>query len=226
MNDANTFYLFDPAAIPQEPEPCIAFTIVTASPNKAHYKDFLKQIGGEKYYMPCWTWEEVENILPYFPKYPPMKVEDRFSRFGGILRYILSNTIKWDFELERAIAASSISDIEQSAGGPDALPSVSHKLMQYEVDADYECSRVRFASDYVATRVVEHLFKWKKEDVLRFLQFSKDESTLAILRGVFFERYVHTVLCGGGKFRVRRLLKQGEKTEEVITHTSYVISIW
>ena len=45
LYDSSTVYLFDPAGNTgdsREPQRCDAFTVVTASPNPVHYKDFKK----------------------------------------------------------------------------------------------------------------------------------------------------------------------------------------
>ena len=64
-NDLNAWYLFDPAGkTPREPETIKPFTIVAASPNPQHYKEFFKLVG-HKYYVPCWTLEELEKHRPH-----------------------------------------------------------------------------------------------------------------------------------------------------------------
>mgnify|MGYP007061233402 CR=1 FL=1 len=64
--DRYPWYLFYPSVEnAQEPTEIMnAFTIVAASPNPKHYKQFHK-CTRHKLYIPCWSWEELEKFLPH-----------------------------------------------------------------------------------------------------------------------------------------------------------------
>lgn len=165
--------------------------------------------------MPCWTWPEVEKILHHFPDYRKEIVQERYNKFGGILRYIFSDDTQWDEALDDAISSSNVSDIRRTVAGPDMLPSVSHKIFHYEITPAYRKSRILFASDYIADRVTKCLFENEKEEIVRFLIESTNESTLGTIRGKIFQKFAHSALCAGGKFRVRYLAtkKKGRKPQ-------------
>ena len=62
LYDSSTVYLFDPAGNTgdsREPQRCDAFTVVTASPNPVHYKDFEAFEGARhnagNFYMAPWS---------------------------------------------------------------------------------------------------------------------------------------------------------------------------
>ncbi|KAL6066770.1 Death domain-containing protein [Balamuthia mandrillaris] len=67
-NDTDAWYLFDPCGdIPREPKQMLPFTVVAASPNPQHYKQFYKRTRN-KYYTPCWPWEELKKLCVKQPK--------------------------------------------------------------------------------------------------------------------------------------------------------------
>jgi hypothetical protein len=61
------------------------------------------------------------------------------------------------------------------------LPSVSHKIFQYDVTPDFQKSQVHFASDYVAERVFKHIFEQEESNLLHFMKYSKSELTLSLM---------------------------------------------
>ena len=105
LQSADTFYLFDPAdSSPRTPRLGLpAFTIVASSPNPVHYKQFFKQQAIARYYMPCWSLDELRSVLPHFAGITDQLLAERFATFGGIPRYVLNNDKRWDDELDEAI---------------------------------------------------------------------------------------------------------------------------
>ena len=61
----DAWYLFDLCGEdPTEPIAIAPFTIVTASPNPKHYKQLYNRTGN-KYCVPCWSWEELQKYRAY-----------------------------------------------------------------------------------------------------------------------------------------------------------------
>lgn len=203
--DPSTVFLFDPyGGAPREPKRVTAFTVVASSPDKRNFKEFAKQTGSRKFYMPCWTWDEIELILPHLP-FEPERSRQRYEKFGGIPHYIFDTKEDWDRELDDAIAITSCSDLYQSIGGPEMLRSVSHKVLQYKVDIpSYKKSHVIFASDYVSERIVQRLAEREHAELVKFVKYVRDP-VISVVRGNLFESLAHTELCKGGQFRVRNL---------------------
>ena len=105
--DPSTVYLFDPAgnaADSREPQRCDAFTVVTASPNPAHYKDFKKHskvpgITPQTFYMEPWSLLELQAAAAAHVENTSggldvVEVERRFGRFGGVARVVLVDSIE------------------------------------------------------------------------------------------------------------------------------------
>jgi len=200
------FTFFDPPGkISREPQQVSAFTIVTASPDPRHYHQFNKQIGNAKYYMPCWTRDEINSILSYFPNLNIDTVASRFDKYGGIPRYVLTKTDNWHESLKSAIVATGIEELQRSVGGPELLPSVSHDIFHYNVDSssEYSCPKVSFASDYIADRITTKLFSRIENKQLDLLwDLANTDQTLASFRGHLLEAYAHKVLQGNGTWKL------------------------
>jgi len=142
--------------------------------------------------------------VSYFPTLRQSTVKERFDKYGGITRYILTETDTWHESLEDAIANANLDDLQKSVGGPELLPATSHKLLQYDVElsSGYRQRTVRFASDYIAERIADKFLQDEENKSLMFLRKSAKIPTLASVRGSFFEMYAHKVLQGNGKWNV------------------------
>ena len=84
MDPDNSLYLFEPVESLTEPVyyPNRAIrTIATCSPNPVRYKEFCKN-GAVKFYMPCWTLEELKSLGSYIYKNDKMinTIEDLTKR--------------------------------------------------------------------------------------------------------------------------------------------------
>jgi len=215
--DPKTYFLFDPygGLAPREPRRVGAFTIVASSPDKRNFKEFAKQTGSQKFYMPCWTWSEIEKVIPYL-RCDRETARKRYEMFGGILRYIVGND-QWKVELDNAIKSTTFLELQRSVGGAEMLSSVSHKILQYQVDDSYRSTNVRFASKYIAEQVTQRLAETERSGLLHFLYLSRNEPVLAVIRGCFFETIAHSILCKGGKFPVRHLSTGNEEIIELPT---------
>ena len=74
-------------------------TIATCSPDTVRYKECCKN-GALKYYMSCWTLAELKTVGNHIAEnnpslkefMSPQAIEERYKRFGGIMRYVISNS--------------------------------------------------------------------------------------------------------------------------------------
>jgi hypothetical protein len=212
---SDAFYLFDPAGKlgAREPRRIYVFTIVAASPDPALYHQFNKRIGNKKYYMPCWSRDEIFSIIDYFPDIDKNTVEKLFEKYGGIPRFVLSKSDDWNAELQLAIKSANIDELQKSIGGPELLSDTSHKVLQYGVDSNYRESTVKFASQYIADKVSEKLLEDQISKTSASIQLMARYPEIASLRGSIFENYAHKVLGGNGKWTVKALAEN--KTEEL-----------
>src|SRR3546814_841308 len=99
--DLGCVHIFDPSASGSAMEPLWVeqFTIVTASPNRLHFKEFLKRVGKLRF-LPHWSLDDLMRILPYV-ELPGELVEKeslletRFEVVSGIPRKL--------FDLDRSL---------------------------------------------------------------------------------------------------------------------------
>ena len=75
------------------------WTIATCSPDAVQYKEFCKN-GALKYYVPYWTFTELKAVGNHIVKgnhalkefMSPQAIEERYKRFGGIIRYVIPSS--------------------------------------------------------------------------------------------------------------------------------------
>ena len=89
MDPDNSLYLFESLIEPVYYLNRAIWTIATSSPNPMRYKEFCKN-GAAKFYMPCWTLEELKSLGSYIYEDDEMinTIEDGYKRFGGIIHYV------------------------------------------------------------------------------------------------------------------------------------------
>ena len=96
--DQGAVLIFDPAASGAAVEPLMVdqFTVVTASPNRLHFKEFLKH-SAELRFLPPWSFEDLKSILPFALLSAPSiadkeaVLEERFAVVGGIPRKLFDD---------------------------------------------------------------------------------------------------------------------------------------
>ncbi|CAI2202101.1 16637_t:CDS:1, partial [Funneliformis geosporum] len=64
---------------------------------------------------------------------------------------------------------------------------------------------MRFASEYVAGKVVSIIEERYKHELKCFVKSSSSESAFSSLRGALFEEIAHKILRKGGRFKIRPL---------------------
>ena len=164
----NVTYLFDCGTKGQDAliKPALSHkTIISTSPDKTHYKSFLKLaddhcgVGAVLLYMPPWSLDELQHVS----KYPEFQVEDLHENYkivGGIPRYVFSKSMHLHkTAIDQAILNSDLNDIVKMARMlPDHMPlTASHYLLQLKLknnDRTYQATDVMFASDYVLERII------------------------------------------------------------------------
>jgi len=219
------WYLFDPSGnSPREPmELKKLFTIVAASPNPRHFKQFVKRITlDNKRYVPCWSWEELQKFLPHAAATVAKGLtEDQalkhFKIFGGIPRYVYQTKAQGkatQTELDIAIRQLDLTALELVEHGIDSdateenQTKLSHKLLQYDVsdDDEFRSDGVRFASNYVIEEVGKVKAKRNYAELVKSLQ--QKNGTVA---GHLFQGLGSQVLTKGGRFRIYPLESSGEQ---------------
>ena len=214
LGDTRTWYLVDEAVPPGavEVEAC---TLVFSSPKRENYKETLKATASTIRYLPPWSWEEIDMcrtlLYPGDPVRTQAAVQEAFSRWGGIPRYVLEKLgdESAQLELQRSIVSTGNVDvILRSVGQIDTAPEASHRVLHIISGKPYIHVDIQFGSDYIQARVTELLLGRHRADLYRFVMRETDP-LYATIRGKCFEVLVHETLTGGGEFHTRFLTGAG-----------------
>ncbi|RHZ71427.1 hypothetical protein Glove_258g33 [Diversispora epigaea] len=201
--DKSIWYIVDS----KEPKSVKAKTILLCSPRKDHYKNFDKYVGTTIRYMPVWSPEEIEACrIRIFDRLDKAKVEDLFSKQGGIPRFILEKAqdSTQQILLEEAIVKNSNPKIFNFVGEIDHADDMSHRIIHIHTNT-YTDKIIRFASKYVAEKVTYHLEENYKKELKNFVTANSSINEYITLRGFMFENIAHRILQMGGTFNIRLL---------------------
>ena len=169
-------------------------TCITASPDERHFKEFHKK-GAVKLYMPVWKLEElhivgkdvVTNTTCEHTKrmLTVQQIEERFRRFGGIIRYVISACDDYiqDMRSKQTMAISRTKPADIYVDGDNITKTderksnISHFVLQYHVYMDvpnlFREFRMCYASAYV------------QEQIRRKMTIGDIHHSLATLRSMF-----------------------------------------
>ena len=200
----STWYLVDG----QQPAQVRCPTVLSASS-----PDILRRIvkaGGIEFYMPPWSWDEIQMAQKHiFSDVPDAVVQRRFVRWGGVVRYVLqfARVESTDEKLDNALhdlgpRAAELMRSLRSKGGVNELP---HLLFHLIPSANYLSCTVACASDYVADKLVEAAAQFGRWNLSSFLTWSAKDGFVAAARGMLFESWAHSQLCTGLTVNVRQL---------------------
>ena len=191
-------YLFDPCGnTPREPTGVKAFTIVTASPNPAHYKQFLKRVGRMRL-LPVWGVEEVLELRKSMPNAPSEKeVMERFGKYGGIPRSIFAlEQEEVSSDLDTAIENFNFADLRayfklgKLPTTEEAHGHGSHKVIHAEVDDQFEPTHLQFNSEYIEKKVLEVGLEQRRREYLQFFSNALKQGITKLLAGKMYDRFV------------------------------------
>ena len=163
-------------------------------------------------HMPVWSWEEIQAARQHiFPSQPETDVAGRYSKWGGIPRFVLELTDAADQALlTEALNGCSLSDLASSMTNLSTATTVSHRLLHQTVDAEYLKGPVVFASDWVLREVASRYQQFRQHEVHDFLAASGGEPSVTALRKALWERHAHVALqpngpSAAGACKVRKL---------------------
>ena len=154
-----------------------------------------------------WSWEELEAAPQHiFSDQLKRDVEDRYSRWGGIPRYVLQKPDAGDQDLlQAAVDSCSLSDLAQSITDLTKASEMSHRLVHLTVEEGYLEGPVKFASQWVQDELMSKHWNFEVHKVHDFLAASAGEPALAAFREELRKRYTHVVLQDRGSFSCRDL---------------------
>ena len=210
--------IFDPAASGAAVVPLKVpqFTVVTASPNRQHFKEFLKY-AEELRYMPFWSLSDLYRILPYcnLPGTLAEKramLEKRFQVVGGVPRKLFGSTSLdvWQMAID--------ADLRQEAGGIASMlldyPGVMRDCAKNHSDLvflhsspPFDRTRLYLASDYVR-RTYAQMGQYRRAQAAE-IEEAWDDPTFAAEAGHKFRPFAFEAIFLGGRFSLHGFREDG-----------------
>ena len=160
-----TLYLYEPQDKLEEPFYAASRArpvqiIATCSPDERRYKEFKKS-GAMKFYIPCWTLNELQAVGAYMDSkyheklevdFSPEAISDRFKRFGGIFRYILpcsrSSLLQAERDQLAVLSHTTLMDAYAPYGNiektDDRNTNISHFILQYNIQYGHQHEKYDF----------------------------------------------------------------------------------
>lgn len=224
LDDPRTVLISDSITPPTVP----AFTVFITSPRRDRYWEYNKQRDAAMLYLPVFSWEEVLACHGMcFPALPLDGITARYSRWGGIPRYVLEKTdVASQRLLEQAVTEVKPSALLKALGeASDAASTVSQRLLHLKCRGEieelpnnshlfYDFGRSELGSAYICDIVLKEVAESNDMKMRQFLEGTETEtgSHLSVLRGHVFERFALVTIARGGRFLVRDLVS-GEEQE-------------
>lgn len=198
-----------------------ATTLLITSPLKVVWHEFLKSGDCRMLHFPMFSEDEILQCRTLcFPFLDELGVLDRFSRWGGVPRYVLGKLDDSDQKiLEDAVPSITLDKLREyvASGRVTGDDDFSHRLLHLKIRGEveeglssskanyYTVVRGELASAYVANLVHAHLENVGQENLRAFIWDSSGISSLAVLTGQLFEAEALKRLAAGGDFVVRNL---------------------
>ncbi|CAI2166028.1 10118_t:CDS:2 [Funneliformis geosporum] len=220
------FYLVDA----QRPINCNAYTILFSSPNDNIYNVFKKRLGITKYYMPIWSFDEInllwntlykETLREKSNKFSFEKFDTLLKRWGPIPRTVLQNwnnksyvesdykILIGEIDLERTLISFSEEGMNKS--------SASGRLIHIHVKSDFITPRYCFASRMITRDIIDRYIRYNQIKFRHLLKCTGGDSKVSAFRGRIFEDFAHQQIQKGGDFRIRLLTNGMVSMKNTIT---------
>lgn len=181
-------------------------------------------------HMPVWSYEEIQAARHHiFTSQLEADVESRYSRWGGIPRFVLELTdANHQALLTAALDSCNLSDLTSSMTDLSTADKVSHRILHLTVEAGtYLKGPVVFASDWVQGELVSRYLQFKQHEVHDFLAASGGAPSVAAFRGALWERHAHVALQRGGRFSCRDLQDpEASPFETALRPCSRSVGLW
>ena len=213
----STIYIVDG----MEPAVENAMTFVFCSPDKTNWKEYFKDDGVQVRFMPIWSKDDILAARQLiFSNVSEERALQLYSKWGGVPRAVLQKADDevWQNTLEQAFSkCPKLGDILTKLGMVDAPKEVSNTILHHDVVLPaYKETRMVFASQYVADRVISGAFQEAQLEVRRFLLGQAHNPQAGGMRGQVWESYAHNTMRHANKYTVRPLAEGSipESSEE------------
>lgn len=172
----NTLFLVDS----EKPIATVAAKTLMMSSSKDLYREFEKNVGVDKRYMPTWSWAEIRIAILQGP-YSGLSMAQRanvsslFGIWGGIPRQVLQNVSEPievnQAELDGAIAKAPFDVVIRLGGEVDDKEDSSHKILHILSKSPFSSAnkRIGFASSYVMNEIVKRDLLLERVSVVIFI---------------------------------------------------------
>ena len=198
-----------------------AFTLYVTSPRRERTWEYGKTDSNSMRYFPVLTWDEIDAMrVACFPHVSEADAKERYTRWGGIPRYVLAHTGVERRSLEGAINDVQVGDLSVAFDEPgerDNDSKGSHRVFHIKVHGEvddtlrtddpafYKFLTRDFASSYVANEVAQRATALQRAEMVRLFNKSEGYREMAVARGHLFEALALERLSFGGRFPVRKL---------------------
>jgi Cdc6-like AAA superfamily ATPase len=219
--DSANFFVMDSMEVSTTRGPCL----VSSSPRDNIAHQFRKNAA--TFYMPPWNWDEIYQCyeLIYSTIKPDLGLAQLAARFyvlGGVPRLLFDNTrTKACTLIDDALNNTNWNELKQVAqsDGAKTGDSVSHRLVhrfnQNTDEGEYSGCDIRFASQYVTFKLLQHYANGRREMLVQFLDETSNLGFTGTLRGCVFEAPGHLWFRKGILNQAAKLLLPDGKSEHV-----------
>ena len=236
LKDSNSFYLIDPDK-PEQIVNVAAHTILVASPNREHYKEYSKRPYLSIFCMSSWEKEDAKLLINYISINNKYLNENEFNmryyKFGGILRHIFTDNLKkYEDNIKSALNRLNFEDLIRSFL-PTELDQQNSNISSYifkyhvnKIDPDYKYLKTAdnvetvISSDYIKLQLA---LKYGREIMINVLNpYSKKyENRTGVYE--FFELFSKILIQIGGSFKIKELYSKNKEESKLILKESEII---
>lgn len=209
LEDPSVHYLVDSCEPLSEQSGRKAKTLAVSSLNQTFYKNFMKESGTVKLFMPVWSFDELELVRSQiFQHVTAEQLKMTYSICGGNCLYAMRRkSDDAQADIDAAVVSSYVDDallLVYDAYG------ISERLVHNIVDADSNFRRAHYdiCSPYVVRKLQRRLEAKIRDYFGNFSEcfsFYPGGVYFGTLAGRFFEDYAIRALCEEGSFTARRI---------------------
>mmetsp|Transcript_23252 Transcript_23252/g.45290 ORF Transcript_23252/g.45290 Transcript_23252/m.45290 type:complete len:933 (+) Transcript_23252:30-2828(+) len=228
--DEGAWYIVDSI----EPISCKYLPVLMiSSPDPDISKDWVKQYSARELWMPMPSVEDVE-VLKGFVSSDLTKADfdTRLQWAGTSARLVLSKKESLSVlkalqkKVEEALAQVSLDIFQSSLLLPEASRSLSHLIVHHDVvrpqageEWNFEEYTLRFASEFIETRVLEALVTRHCDQLWQMVNTPDAWRWMPTARGTFFEALVLRKLARNEPMQARRITETSATQKVAFNHT-------
>ena len=209
VQQSSNFVIFDASGSDCPPVPSRGINaqhIVISSANPQHYTHWARS-HPLRVVLPAWSLEEISQAHARIYNHANFDdYELRFRTFGGVPRYVFASDATFAEVRDRFKLgipnADAIAKLLMS-WNPTALTEQEGAcLLTYDVDAELEIVRTRWASDEIGQWSMERL---DEKRAMSLLSVMSEHPSLREQFDLAFQPWAHLTLAKGGTFQLRRV---------------------